>query len=154
MKALIVYYSRDGHTKEIAEKIAKNIECDIEEIRDNQSHQGKRGYVKGALESIIGKGSSIILPEKDTMNYDITIIGSPVWASSPASPVITYAERNRNNFRKIACFATCKGSGAEKTCDKISKVAGKQSIANLCLTDEDLKNPNAKIKDFIETINL
>ncbi|WP_158211973.1 hypothetical protein [Methanobrevibacter sp. 87.7] len=55
-------------------------------------------------------------------------------------------------MRKIACFATCKSSGAERTCEKISKLARKESTANLCLTEPDLKNPNAKIKSFIETI--
>lgn len=153
MKALIVYYSRDGHTKKIAELISKNLDCDIEEIKDNQAHKGATGYIKGAFESLIGIGSSIIVPNKDPIHYDITIIGTPVWASAPSSPIIAYADQNRNNFRKIACFATCKSSGAEKACEKIGKIAGKNSVANLTLDSSDLENPNFKIQEFINNLS-
>lgn len=154
MKILVAYYSRSGNTKKFAEILRRDLDADIEEIKDNQSHTGAGGYLKGAVESIIGRGSSIIVTEKDPKNYDLILIGTPVWASSPASPIITYIETNKLNFNRVGAFCTMKGSGDERTFDKIRELTGKDLVNTLSLTEDELKSPNAKIKKFAEEIKL
>ena len=39
MKTLLVYYSRTNITKEIAETIQKKLDCDIEEISDEEMEE-------------------------------------------------------------------------------------------------------------------
>ena len=43
MKILVAYYSRSGNTKRFAEMLRIDLDADIEEIRDNQSHTGAGG---------------------------------------------------------------------------------------------------------------
>ena len=45
MKTLIVYYSRTNVTKGIAEKLQKELDCDIEEITDDGKYNGKLGFL-------------------------------------------------------------------------------------------------------------
>jgi flavodoxin len=154
VKILVAYYSRSGNTKRFAEMLRRDLDADIEEIRDNQSHTGAGGYLKGAIESVIGKGSSIIVTTKDPINYDLVLIGTPVWASSPASPVITYIENNKNRFKKVGAFCTMKANGDDKTFQKISELTGKDLVKSLSITEKEMKSPNKKIKDFADEIKL
>ena len=41
MKTLLVYYSRTDVTKKIAKMIQEKINCDIEEITDDDKYSGK-----------------------------------------------------------------------------------------------------------------
>ena len=45
MKVLVVYYSRTGNTKFVAEAIAQSLEADIEEIKDGKNRMGVFGFL-------------------------------------------------------------------------------------------------------------
>ena len=45
MQALVVYYSRTGHTKKIGDEIAKAIPGDVEEIVDTANRAGPVGWL-------------------------------------------------------------------------------------------------------------
>ena len=51
MKTLIVYYSRTNITKQIAEKLQSELNCDIEEISDDKKYGGKSADFKYSLYS-------------------------------------------------------------------------------------------------------
>jgi len=46
MKTLVVYYSRTGKTKFVAEKIAVELKADVEEVVDLKSRSGRFGFLK------------------------------------------------------------------------------------------------------------
>ncbi|MFX0004733.1 MAG: flavodoxin, partial [Promethearchaeota archaeon] len=48
MKPLVVFYSRTGTTKKIAELISKSINCELEEIIDTKK---RTGFIIGFLKS-------------------------------------------------------------------------------------------------------
>ncbi|MCD6377573.1 MAG: flavodoxin family protein, partial [Planctomycetes bacterium] len=54
-KILIVYYSRSGTTRMVAEKLAKLLEADIEEIRERKERAGTLGFFIGIKDSILDK---------------------------------------------------------------------------------------------------
>ena len=69
MKSLVIYYSQSGNTKKIGQALQKGIiqqagQCDIARLKD-------------------------IKPE-DWLNYDLIGIGSPVYGSCPAMPIINH----------------------------------------------------------------
>ena len=59
MKTLIVYYSRTNVTKGIANKLQKELNCDIEEITDDGKYDGKLGFLKGGMNATMGRASDI-----------------------------------------------------------------------------------------------
>lgn len=152
MKILIVYYSRTHKTDKIAKTLQNNLNCDIEKIDDYNKHKGIIGYLKGGFESATKKGCEIAPIIKDPSNYDLVIIGTPVWASNMASPIISYLENNKDKIKNIGCFCTCGGSGYKKTIENIATLSNKPLKASFYLTKKEVDNPNNKINEFIQEI--
>jgi flavodoxin len=51
MKILIVYYSRTGRTKKIAEKIQYRLNADIDEISDTKNRAGILGWLSAGRDA-------------------------------------------------------------------------------------------------------
>lgn len=153
MKTLIVYYSRSGITEKIAKLIQKELNCDIEEITDDNNYNGKIGYMKGGMNASMGRTSKLNPISKNPGDYDLVIIGTPVWASNMATPIYTYLLEYKDDINEIASFCTCISGGYDKTLKKINIVSGKNSISTMYLTSKDIENPEEKINNFINCLN-
>ncbi len=105
MKILIVYYSRTDVTKGIANKIQSILNCDIEEITDNGKYDGKLGFIKGGMNATMGRASDINPISKDPADYDLVIVGTPVWSSNMATPIFTYLIQNKDKIKNMASSA-------------------------------------------------
>ena len=152
MKILVVYYSRTNVTKRIAETIRKELDCDIEEITDNGKYSGKLGFLKGGMNASIGRSSKINPITKNPHDYDLTIVGTPVWASNMAPPVFTYLIKYRDQIKNMASFCTCSSSGYENTLMKLAEVSRKKQVARMHMTSDDIENPHERINTFIDNI--
>ena len=111
MKLLVAYYSRTNITKKLAERIAGEINADIEEIIPKVNYQGKIGYVRGGKDAISEKIVDLEDLKYDPADYDVVYIGSPVWASKAANPVISYLKANEGKFKNVKFFMTAGSSG-------------------------------------------
>lgn len=132
-KILILYYSRTGTTKKVAEFIKGKLLCDIEEIIGIDNRSGLKGYMlcgKEATKKIAGKIQPV---QKDMSEYDLVIIGTPIWAWNLSSTVRAALEQNKNKFKKISAFCTMGGSGDDKAFSEIEKICGKKLLAKLAL---------------------
>ena len=148
MKTLIIYYSRTKITEKIAKTIQKDLNCDIEEITAKKEYNGVIGYIKGGFDASANRVCEINKPTKNPADYDLIIIGTPVWASTMATPIYSYLKEYKNKIKNLASFCTCGGSGYTKTLNKISKITNKNPISTLYLTKEDIENPKEKINNF------
>lgn len=153
MKILVVYYSRTGTTKRVAEIISKMLKCDIGEIYDTKNREGIMGYLKSGRDASLGRLTLIKDIKYDTKQYDLIIIGTPVWAWNMATPVRTYIVQNKRFFKKTAFFCTMGGSSG-KTFVKMETLSGKTALALLELkTREVLKNDyKDKVREFIKKL--
>lgn len=139
MKTIVVYFSRTGNTRFVAEKIAENLGAEICEVVDKKNRKGKFGFLKGGYESIRKKLTEIRVSKK-VDNYDFVIIGSPVWANGITPAIRTFIHQNDLSNKKIACFVTLKGDKPEKALEKMKEaVLPNISSTELAITN-DLKN--------------
>ena len=154
MKALVVFYSRTGITKEVAVRISEELDCDIEEIFDVKSRNGIFGYIRSAFESIFKKIPKIKKTEVDPSDYDLVIIGTPVWAENMASPVRSYLFKNSDFLNRIAFFCTMLSRGSKKTFLEMERLSEFNPLACLALTDKEIKQEKhiKKVKEFIKEI--
>ena len=153
MKTLIVYYSRTQQTEKIAKAIQKDLNCDIEEITAEKKYDGIIGYIKGGFDAGANRVCEINKVTKNPENYDLVIIGTPVWAATMATPIYNYLKEYGNQIKNLASFCTCGSSGYEKTLKKIAKTTGKTPIATMYLTKDEMENPEEKINNFENKIN-
>ncbi|MBU2487413.1 MAG: hypothetical protein KKG78_20250 [Alphaproteobacteria bacterium] len=153
-KFLVVYYSRTGHTAQVARALADRLGADLEPIREARSRKGIWQYFRSAREALAGKRAEIEPARHDPAAYDIVLLGSPVWASHPSTPVSAYLAANREKLKAVAFFVTLGGSGAEKTMARMEEAAGKQALAKFSATERELKSGKWKrgLQRFIDAI--
>ncbi|GAA3630774.1 flavodoxin [Lactobacillus hamsteri] len=114
MKTLIAFYSWSGTTKRLANKIHKLIpNSDLLEIKvpDStfSSDMHKTASIYENQKSIHNLPQILNMPN-NVNEYDLIVLGSPVWDWGVSSPVMSFIE-NISNFRgKVAPFYTSVGN--------------------------------------------
>ena len=139
-KYLVVYYTRTGHTEQVAKAVAEQLGADLEPIREATNRQGAWNYWRAGFESLLGKLPEIKPLAKDPADYDVVILGSPVWSSRPSTPMRAFLAANRQKLKTIACFCTLGGMGANKTLARMAEAAGKSPVATFFATEPELKS--------------
>ena len=119
MKSLVIYYTRTGNAKFVAQTIAATIGADVEEVIDLKKRSGPLGFLSGGKDATQGKETQIAETKKSPKDYDLIIVGTPVWSSGPTPAIITYLKHNDGlSGKKVALFFTQnkkKPQGIEKT---------------------------------------
>ena len=137
-KTLVVFYSRSGTTRRIAEALSGALKCDVEEITEPKPRTGFLGYIRSLLEAR-RRHPSIIAPKRhDVLSYDLVIIGTPVWAWSLSSPVRAYLMATASQLPEVAFFCTLGGSGSESTFAQMTAIVGKKPRAVCAITERDV----------------
>lgn len=150
MKTLVVFYSRTGNTRKIAELITYDLDAQMEEIDEEKSRSGLWGYLLSCREAYMTKYVDINQPVEEVANYDLVVIGSPVWVSSVSSPVRSYLTMNRAKLPQVAFFCTMGGRGASQTFTQMQEICWKPPLATLALNERQLRDGNVKsmVNDF------
>ncbi len=151
MKTLVVYYSRTGTTKKVGDLIASKLDADIEEIIDVKSRKGPIGYIvsgREAMKKVIPEIQDIKRQVKD---YDILIIGTPIWGWNMSSPVRAYLEKIKNDVPQVAFFCTMGGSGDDKAFKEMESICHTVPKATLALITKEVvqERHEDKIEAFV-----
>jgi flavodoxin len=137
-KILLVYYSRTGNNKKIAKEIAGILKSDIDEIISEKSYGGIFGFLRGGHNSMKKKIINI-KTIKNRSEYDLIIVGGPIWAGgSLCPPVRAYLVKNKISKKKIAFFSCCGSGKPQKSIEELQELNIKP-IAMLFLSDAQVK---------------
>jgi flavodoxin len=135
MRCLVVYYTRTGITKAVAETVAAELGADLEEIVDLKKREGKLGWLSGGRDAMQKKQTEIASTAKAPCDYDLIILGTPIWAWAPTPAFRTYVAKNGLGGRKVAVFYTY-GSDPKQASEKIHQVLeGVEVVGELALKD-------------------
>ncbi len=154
MRVLVVYYSRTGHTKQVAGEIVKALQCDSEEILDTVNRRGPIGFLLSGRSAGSGGLTKLKPIQKDPAGYDLVVIGTPIWARHVSTPVRTYLAENKDKLKKVAFFVTEGSSGDEATFKEMEELSGKKPAAMLVVTAADRQKGDVagKVKAFVDAI--
>jgi hypothetical protein len=152
-KVLIVFFSRGGITRKVADALAHAAQADLEELREIRSRSGLWGYLRSGFEGTYRRPSLELLPIKhNPRDYDIVLIGSPTWSGSLSSPVRAYLERHGAALRNAGLFVTCGGSRADGVLAQMAALLPKPALATLTLQDSEVRcSPAVQVGEFLET---
>jgi Flavodoxins len=115
-KTLIVFYSLDGNTRAAAEKLAGELGCDSAEIKTVKP-MPKSTFAKlivGGGQAAFNKLVPIEPLECDPKEYDLIVIGTPVWAGKCSAPVLSFIENCPVKERIEAVFTSSAGGDNDK----------------------------------------
>ena len=122
MSDLVVDYTRTNTTKNVASIIKDELDADVLEVIDKKNRQGPIGYLRGGLDAIRSKKTSIEYEDVNFEKYDNIYIGTPVWASKPTPAIMEFISQNNFTNKNIILFATMMSSGGEETVDIMKKL--------------------------------
>jgi len=106
VKTLVVYYSRTSNTRLIGNEIAAALGGDVEDLKDGKKRAGPIGFLLSGMEA---KRKTLVQLEALTHNpseYDLVVVGTPVWANDMCSPVRTFLSQQRTALNNVAWFCT------------------------------------------------
>ena len=113
---LVLYYSRTGTTATIAKASANRLDADIREISCDRYTGGIFRYLLAGYDSVRGNLPEIEMAEFAAEQYDLVLIGTPIWTSHPALPIRTFLDRKPELPARVAVFLTHGGHSPAQTC--------------------------------------
>ena len=144
-RILVVYFSRTGHTRAIAKQLAAKLGADVEEIFDPTRRTGFFGYQRSGFQAFFHRLPPIAPAVHNPHDYDLVVIGTPVWDMSVSAPVRAYLRRYRVELPRVAFFCTCGAMGGERAFGQMSKECDRHPVATMVLTERELAGPAVPI---------
>jgi len=128
-KALVVFYSMDEGTKAIAEEIASTIKADVlrlvtkseaekryyqhaespDRMDELEIPEGEVRYIWGVESVDMNEAPALEDFELNPSNYDLVIVGTPVWSLNYAPPLNSFFSKVSLEGKKVAFFCTHEG---------------------------------------------
>lgn len=129
MRAVIYYYSLEGNTLSIAERIAEGTSMDVCRLVP------QKAYPTNGLKHLIG-GMDVIFKKCPKLNaltkrpevYDLIILATPVWASSYTPAIRSFLVDHNLSNKKIILVATSAGGDAGKCFKAMKESLGESEI--------------------------
>ncbi len=94
MRSMVVFYSRNGNSTFVAEKVASELGADAEEVVDLKNRRGWLGFIRAGYDATRGKETKIEKTQKSPIDYDLIVVGTPVWNSRLTPAIRTYLKEN------------------------------------------------------------
>jgi flavodoxin len=157
MKTLVVYYSRTGNTKSVAEKVAQTLEAEMEEIVDEKNRRGWIGFLKAGYDATVGNRTRIAETKKDPREFDWIIVGTPVWNSRPSPAIRTYLSKNDLTGKRVTVFCTSLGMGEAKAIERTKALVSTGDFTESLIMprpNENKADDEKKISEWINKIML
>jgi flavodoxin len=156
MKTLVVYYSRTGKTRFVAEKVASELKADIEEIVDLKNRSGRFGFLRAGYDATRGNETEIGEMQKSPSDFELIVVGTPVWNSRPASAISAYLKRIDFAGKKVAVFFTNEGMGEEKSVERTKALISNGDVVGELVVSKVFENQEeneSKISDWCRNLS-
>lgn len=154
MRILIVYYSRTGTTRTIAQELRQQLDGEMEEIFDTKDRSGALGYLSAGRDASLRRLTDLHPETSDPSLYDLVVIGTPIWSWNVSTPIRTYLSKYRGRIKKAAFFCTMGGSGSERAFREMAEISGSDPAATLALSTQEViqRRYQARLDDFAKQI--
>lgn len=154
---LIVYYSRSGNTRAMAQTIHSLVGGDIVELETvrpyPKEYRATTEQAKKELEA------NFYPPLKDSVGdigaYDVVFVGSPSWWGTFASPVRGFLAQHDFSGKKMIPFITHEGSGLGKSVSDLKLLCPGATIFEGCaVRGSNVAGAHAEISQWLKRIGL
>lgn len=156
-KSLVVYFSRTGNTRAVAEYLAKAVGADsfaIETVAPYPDEYRKTtDQAKKELES--GFRPPLKTKVADMSQYGVVFVGSPCWWGTIATPVITFLESYDFSGKTLAPFMTHEGSGLGRSVAHIKQLAPAATVTSgLAIRGRAAHESQKDVADWLGKLNI
>ncbi len=117
LRAVVVYYSRFGHTAKVAEVLAQELGAEVRRIEETR----QRGYPGMAWGAIIGACFKLKPMDMAFLGFDLLVLCTPIWAARPACPARTFLRDARIEGKPVAVLISTASGETGKALEIISR---------------------------------
>lgn len=129
---LVVWYSQGGRTAQVGEELARLLGAERELIREAAPRQGLSGRWRSRWEALRRRPAPIRPMGSNPADYQLVIVGTPVWHRAPAAPVRRYLLDHAGSFRQLAFYGLAGSPGAaDEAFDEMQRLCGQAPVARL-----------------------
>ena len=154
MKALVLYYSRTGNTRVVAQQIADELHAELEEIVDRTKRSGILGYLRSGRDVMRHRRAKLNPVASKLSDFDLIVLGTPVWRLSLSTPIRTFLEEHADELPRVAFFCTMGNFGSRRVFRQMERMCTKGPLATLAVTESDLKNDDlpSVVESFVRRL--
>lgn len=125
MKNKVLYFTRSGNSKRIADKVADKIGCETIEITDDVSWKGIFGFIKGGFYSLSKKITKVSLEnDYNPAEADNIILVVPLWAGGTAPAGYSFLQKEVVNIKNLYLIVSSDGSEPDKAFTTLESMVG------------------------------
>ena len=138
--ALIVYYSRTGHTAALAGRLGEALDAQVERLeplprRPRSRFAPRAGWfsrVWARVETWTGRARAIRPVRFSPADYAVVLIGCPVWAGRVPPPVRQWICDHRDDLPPhVGFFASCTDDRAETMYSDLARRCNRPPLATM-----------------------
>lgn len=136
-RTLIVYYSLTNRTERVAEEIQKQTGGDLYRVQTVRTYPDVVSEVSAEAREERNSGN---LPElqgelPNVQDYDLIIVGGPVWSSTVSTPLMSFLEQMDFQGKTVAPYWTDDGMPGHYETDFIEQAQNANVVDGIGLTD-------------------
>jgi len=156
-RILVAYFSLSGNTAKVAMDLSARTGADILQIRELRERRGFLGYVGAALDSLRERSSLLDELGKSAADYDLVLVGTPVWVGRITPAIRTYLTIIRGQVRRVGFFTTSGGTDVSRLVPEMQRLAGVDALASVGLTAPELRDTGLyrrKLDEFVAELGI
>ena len=116
MKSVVIYYSYTGNCRSISNYIAKALDIDTIELKEDGVRKGFIGYLRSGVQAI----SNARMPLQDgkwqdLSEYDTIFLVFPIWASNINPAINTFMDNTDLTDKKVTIISVQASKKVEKS---------------------------------------
>lgn len=154
---LLVFYSDSGHTRKAIDEVATLLDAAgwrtaVELIEPLDLKRGAWGFFLRAWRAGTKRASTIAPPQHNPGDFDLVVVGSPLWGRHLSTPAQGYLKRHAAKLPPVALVATMSGSPLAPLEKDIADIIGRRPVAAVGVTDRERVHgeDGGKIASFVD----
>ena len=153
-RILVVFYSRSGTTRRLAESIAGAAGADLEPLVDTVGRKGARGLVRSLRDAATHETTTLAPLGVDPTAYDLVVVGTPDWGGAVSVPVRTFLGAYAGRLRDVALFLTDGSGEHEAVFHEMAGLVRREPVACLGILHDEIGESgyDDKVEAFAEAL--
>ncbi|MGD9676195.1 MAG: flavodoxin family protein [Candidatus Bipolaricaulia bacterium] len=157
MKGLVVFFTRTGKTRRLAEAFASACGGELEELYEVGIHrEGIGGWLRAGRDGMRQRTVAIEPTTRRAADYEVVFVGSPVWGGNLCPAVRTYLKEAGAGVKRAALFCTMNGEDDGGTFASMrSLMPSAEVVGELAVRGRDTADAEAlrsRVGDWIDAV--
>jgi flavodoxin len=120
MDTLVVYYSRSGSTRTMADALAHGVGGTLRELVDANA---RTNLFAAAMAALFRRPARLVNPDYDVAGYDTVVIMTPIWVGNPAPAANTFLRTVNLTGKKVLIVALGESGENLATSSRLEQMA-------------------------------